>query len=92
MLMIAMGQFISAQTIDSDFHDGRIMFKLNNESQVFRENVIQRDSNNYGLDVNLNNYPELKAIFDNYTITKIRKPSYFTRKLELMQIFRVQFL
>lgn len=29
--MIAMGQFVNAKTIDSDFHDGRIMFKLKNE-------------------------------------------------------------
>jgi photosystem II stability/assembly factor-like uncharacterized protein len=91
VLMIAMGQFVNAQTIDSDFHDGRIMFKLKNESQVFQTNVFQRDPNNYGLDVNLDNYPELKVIFDNYTITNLRKPSYFTRKPELMQIFRVQF-
>ena len=91
MLMIAIGQFINAQTIDSDFHDGRIMFKLRNESQVFQTNVFQRDPNNYGLNVNLDNYPKLKEIFDNYTITKILKPSYFTRKLELMQIFSVQF-
>jgi len=89
--MIAIGQFINAQTIDSDFHDGRIMFKLKSESQVFQTNLFQSDPNNYGLSVNLNNYPELKAIFNNYTITKIEKPSYFTRKPELMQIFRVQF-
>lgn len=91
MLMIAIGQFINAQTIDPDFHDGRIMFKLKNESQVFQTNLFQSDPNNYSLNVSLNNYPELKAIFDNYTITKFEKPSYFTRKPELMQIFRVQF-
>lgn len=91
MLSVASCMMLTAQTINPDFHDGRIMFKLSDESQTFQSNIHQPDKNNYGLDVNLNNYPEIKAILDNYTVTKFEKPSYFTRKPELMQIFRVKF-
>lgn len=91
ILMIAFGQFINAQTYSQDFHDGRIMFKLKTESQVFQKNLFQQDPNKYDLQVNLANYPELKLILENYTITNFSKPSYFTRKPELMQIFRIQF-
>lgn len=91
VLVMAIGHFINAQTINPDFHDGRIMFKLSSESQTFQTNLHQKDPNDYGLDVNMDNYPELRAIFEQYTITKFQKPSYFTRKPELMQIFRVEF-
>ena len=91
MLMIAIGPFINAQTFSPDFHDGRIMFKLKTESQVFQKNLFQQGPNKYDLQVNLSNYPELKVILENYTITNFSKPSYFTRKPELMQIFRIQF-
>ena len=40
ILMIAFGQFINAQTYSQDFHDGRIMFKLKTESQVFQKNLF----------------------------------------------------
>ena len=53
---------------------------------------ILKDPDEFGLKVNIANYPELAAVFNGITITDFEKPSYFTRKPALMQIFRIQFL
>jgi len=80
-----------AQTFDENFLDGTIMFTLNDEPTNIDYSIQQSDPNHYGLKVNINNYPEIAAVFDGLTITDIEKPSYFTRKPALMKIFRVKF-
>ncbi|GAB5419291.1 MAG: hypothetical protein Crog4KO_27200 [Crocinitomicaceae bacterium] len=78
-----------SQTYDSGFLDGTIMFQLKEAPQS--ENVYQNDPNDFALDVSLNDYPELKAIFSGVTVTEINRPSYFTRNAQLANIFRVKF-
>lgn len=91
-LTLIIGQFINAQTFDSKFLDGTVMFKLKKESQIFNPNAIQKDVNHFGLEVQLADYPDLEKVFENMTVTTFEKPSYFTRKPELMKIFRITFL
>lgn len=78
-----------SQTHDPNFLDGTIMFKLTNTPETGI--VYQDDPHDFGLEVSLNDYPELKAVMGGLTITEIDRPSYFTRKPELMNIFRVKF-
>ena len=86
---LAFGQFSFAQTYDSNFLDGTIMFKL---SVSPAPTVTTRtDSHDFGLDVDVASYPELEAIFNGLTITDFDRPSYFTRKKELMKIYRIKF-
>lgn len=78
-----------AQTYDPNFLDGTIMFKLTNTPEEGA--VYQEDPHDFGLEVSLNDYPELNAVLGGLTITKIDRPSYFTRKPSLENIFRVKF-
>ncbi len=78
-----------SQTYDAGFLDGTIMFQLKEVPPT--KNVYQDDPNDFALDVSLNDYPELKAIFSGVTVTEINRPSYFTRNAQLTNIFRVKF-
>lgn len=89
LLCFGLGSF--AQTYDSQFLDGTIMFRLKNAPTTFDNSARQLDPDEFGLKVNIANYPELAAVFNGITITDFEKPSYFTRKPALMQIFRIEF-
>lgn len=80
-----------AQNYSTDFLDGTVMFQLSDESTVFDPYQIQSDKHDFGLAVNLSDYPELQDALGSLSITSFEKPSYFTRKSELMKIFRVRF-
>ncbi|MFT6244160.1 MAG: PKD repeat protein [Crocinitomicaceae bacterium] len=80
-----------AQTFDSKFLDGTIMFQLNDEPTTIANLVRSRDTRETGLPVNINDYPELAKVFSGITITDFEKPSYFTGKPALMKIFRIEF-
>lgn len=79
-----------AQTYDPGFLDGRIMFRLL-EDPVTVTNAVQKDVNDFSLDVDLSDYPEIEAVLNNVTVTRFEKPSYFTHKEGLVRIFRVHF-
>lgn len=87
--VIGFGLSMFAQTYQSDFLDGTIMFKLYNP--VEPTSPYQKDINNYGLEQNLQDYPEIADLFQGLTVESFERPSYFTRKPELMKIFRVKF-
>ena len=80
-----------AQTYDKNFLDGTIMFQLNTESTNFDYSLYNVDPKESGLKININDYPEIAAIFDGLTVTDFEKPSYFSRKSALMKIFRIEF-
>jgi PKD repeat protein len=90
-ISLLIGQLAFGQTYNEKFLDGTIMFKLSTESTSFDSRYVQVDPNDYGLDVSLGNYPELAEIFSGITVIDFEKPSYFTRKPQLMQIFRIEF-
>lgn len=89
LCMIGVSLSIYAQNYQSDFLDGTIMFKLYNPIEP--TSAYQRDVHNFGLEQNLSDYPEIAALFQGMTIESFERPSYFTRKPELMKIFRIKF-
>jgi PKD repeat protein len=78
-----------AQTYSPDFLDGRIMFRLRGDVSVFYP--AQKDPNHYALPLAPANYPQLQQAFSGFTITGLEKPSFYTGKKELQDIFRVYF-
>ena len=64
------------------------MFELSQTPEVGV--VYQDDPHDFGLAVSLKDYPELKSVLNGLTITEIDRPSYFTRKPELMNVFRLK--
>ena len=80
-----------AQTFDSKFLDGTIMFQLNDEPTAITNLVRSRGPRETGLSVDINDYPELAKVFSGITVTGFEKPSYFTGKPALMKIFRIEF-
>lgn len=79
-----------AQTYQQDFLDGRIMFKLNYTHDPGAA-VHQKDPHNFGLEQDIQSYPEIAQVFQGISVQKFERPSYFTGKSELMKIFRVTF-
>ncbi|OFZ66467.1 MAG: hypothetical protein A3D92_21660, partial [Bacteroidetes bacterium RIFCSPHIGHO2_02_FULL_44_7] len=78
------------QSYQSDFLDGRIMFKLKYTVEPSTR-PHQTDRHDFGLDQDMSMYPEIAQILQGLTIQKFERPSYFTFKPELMKIFRVTF-
>ncbi len=83
--------FAYTQTYNSNFLDGRIMFKLKDNAIVQPKEIVQTDENHYNLKVNISDYPQLANLFADYSATKLERPSYFTGKPTLQNIFRIYF-
>jgi len=83
-------QFSFAQTFNPNFLDGRVMFKLKVD-QPLKAAPLQSDKDHFHLEVNIDDYKELKEALAGITITKFEKPSYFTYKPDLMKIYRLTF-
>ena len=49
-----------AQNYSTDFLDGTVMFQLSDETTNFDPYQIQRDKHDFGLALNLSDYPELQ--------------------------------
>lgn len=79
-----------SQYYDADFLDGTIMFKLH-QDPISHNKAVQKDVNDYSLIININEYPELQMAFSGMTVLKLEKPSYFTHKSQLENIFRITF-
>ena len=82
--------FLFTQTINNDFLDGTIIFKLK-EFIENDDNNLDKSSDKIGLKVDMNDYPILKEIFKDVNITSFERPSYFSGKRELQKIYRVTF-
>ncbi|MCC6703023.1 MAG: S8 family serine peptidase [Fluviicola sp.] len=89
LAMLCVVQMGFSQTYSPDFLDGTILFKLKTDPVVHNES--QKDKNDYSLKVDLQKYPEIAAVFDQMTVTELEKPSFFTRKSSLQNIFRIHF-
>ncbi len=90
-ILFSFGLF--AQTYNPDFLDGRLMFKIKDDVSIESEQIIKnlpakRETNKI---VDINDYPEFKALLSNYSFTKLERPSYYSKKPALMRIFRVHF-
>lgn len=86
-LQIAIISF--SQNVHPDFLDGQIVFKLKQDNVPAKGN--RKDVNDFALQLNINDYPQIQAIFQNAGITKFEKPSYFTSKPSLQNICRIYF-
>ena len=82
--------FLFTQTINNDFLDGTIIFKLK-EFIENDDNNLDTSSDKIGLKVDMNDYPILKEIFKDVSIISFERPSYFSGKRELQKIYRVTF-
>ncbi len=84
---------LTAQTLNPDFLDGRIMFKLKDNVQIESADVIKQlpKKREPNLIVDINNYPDIKSVLSNYSVVKLERPSYYTKIPALMRIFRVYF-
>lgn len=78
-----------AQTYNTRFLDGSIMFKMNDP--VSHAKAKQLDPNTTSLKLSLADYPKLAQIFKDAEVTKLELPSYFSGKKELMNVFRIRF-
>jgi PKD repeat protein len=95
ILLSVLGLFLMqigfAQNFNSDFLDGRLMFRLKTEAIASIDGAVQMDPNIYSLTEDLKDYPILEAIFAEYGVVKFERPSYFIGKKDLQRIFRVTF-
>ena len=82
--------FLFTQTINNDFLDGTIIFKLK-EFIENDDNNLDTSSDKIGLKVDMNDYPILKEIFKDVNVLSFERPSYFSGKRELQKIYRVTF-
>ncbi len=89
-LLILSCNFLFTQTIDNDFLDGTIIFKLKEFIENSDKN-LDKSSDKIGLKVDMNDYPILKEIFKDVNILSFERPSYFSGKRELQKIYRVTF-
>ncbi len=78
-----------SQNIHPDFLDGQIIFKLKEDNVAAKG--IKRNFNDFSLQLNISDYPEIQVVFENAGITKFEKPSYFTFKPSLQNICRIYF-
>ena len=81
-----------AQTYHPDCLDGRVLFKLKVLStEKGSSTPEQTNPNIYSLEENLQDYPTLSAALKGIEISKLERPSYYTEKPELMNIFKIHF-
>ena len=82
--------FLFTQTINNDFLDGTIIFKLKEFIEV-NNNDFVKTSDEIGVIVDINDYPIFKDIFKDINLLSFERPSYFSGKRELQKIYRVTF-
>ena len=82
--------FLFTQTINNDFLDGTIIFKLKEFIEV-NNNDIVKTSDEIGIIVDINDYPIFKEIFKDINVLSFERPSYFSGKRELQKIYRITF-
>ena len=73
------------------FLPGVLMFQLKGDIQPNRLNQKQTNPNQFSLTEDLNSYPFLQTIFQDAGVTSLERPSYFTMKSSLMNIYRIYF-
>lgn len=73
------------------FLPGVLMFQLKGDIQPNRLNLKQSDPNQFSLLEKITDYPFLETIFQDAGVTKLERPSYFTMKPSLMNIYRIYF-
>ena len=73
------------------FHKGVLLFEIKGEIQPNYLNGVQRNINDFSLQDRVDNYPFLKTIFAEANVIKLERPSYFTYKPTLQNIYRIYF-
>ena len=80
-----------AQSYQANYLDGRILFQLKGDTYPNQLQKDQVDPNDFSLVEELSQYPEIASLFEDVSITKFERPSYFTFKPSLMNMYRIQF-
>ena len=80
-----------AQSYQANYLDGRILFQLKGDTYPNQLQKHQVDPNDFSLVEKLSQYPELARLFEDVSITKFERPSYFTFKPSLMNMYRIHF-
>ncbi|MFH2144052.1 MAG: S8 family serine peptidase [Bacteroidota bacterium] len=91
LILFCTGLF--SQTYNPDFLDGVVFFKLKDNVAIESDEFIKKlpylsETNKF---VSINDYPEIKSALSGYSVTKLERPSYYTKIPQLMRIFRVYF-
>ena len=82
--------FLFTQTQNENFLDGTIIFKLK-EFVDINQNNSSKSFDGIGLQISVEDYPEISEIFKDINIIKFERPSYYTGKRELQKIYRITF-
>jgi subtilisin family serine protease len=90
-LLTTVSTLMFGQYFSPDFLDGRIMFKIKGETYPVKNAAIQADPNIFSLTEDIKDYQVLNSVLQSYGVTKLERPSYFTGKKELMNIYRLTF-
>lgn len=82
-----------SQTYNSDYLDGVVFFKLKDNIAIETDEFIKKlpfksETNKF---VSISDYPEIKNTLTGYSVTKLERPSYYSKKPALMRIFRLYF-
>ena len=80
-----------AQSYQANYLDGRILFQLKGDTYPNQLQKHQVDPNDFSLVEKLSQYPELARLFEDVSITKFERPSYFTFKPSLINMYRIHF-
>lgn len=79
-----------SQTQNPDFLDGVIIFKLKDFIEP-NTSKITKSSDNIGLIIDIEDYPEIEYIFKDINIISFERPSFYSGKRELQKIYRIIF-
>ena len=85
------GYSFSQNIAAPQFHPGVLMFQLKGDIRPNSQNLKQNDPNIFALEEDLQDYPFLADIFQDAHVTRLERPSYFTYKSSLMNIYRIYF-
>lgn len=73
------------------YHEGVIVFQLSGEIQSNVHSQKQKNINDFALYENYQQYDFLVKIFRHAGVKELKRPSFFTNKPSLMNIYRIQF-
>jgi hypothetical protein len=91
VLSVLMFQNLYSQNIDANFLDGRIMFRIKGEPYENKSGQLRTNPNSFSLIEDLNDYPQLKNLLEAYDVQIFERPSYFSSRKELRNIYRLTF-
>lgn len=78
-ILIVIASIANSQTVNEDYADGRIYFKLKNDAPIYTS--LKGDPR----DVDIHSYSFLTAICEQYPVKKISRPFYAAKESNILQ-------